>query len=230
MASTAHRPSSAGWRASATPGAQNWKQYAVALLLFNLVMFIFGFVVLSNQPSFPLNPDGKPMVAPTTIFNSVASFLTNTNLQHYSGEQSFSYFSQIFFVCWNMFVSASVGFCALSAIIRGLRGDAHMGNFYVDMWRVVVYMFLPASLVMGVILLADGVPMTLEPAANVTTVEAGSMGNDDNGQPNPQQISRGPVAAIIPIKHLGTNGGGFFGATRHIPSRTPAPGPTSSPS
>ena len=163
-------------------GAQNWKQYAVALLLFNLVMFIFGFVVLSNQPSFPLNPDNKPMVAPTTIFNSVVSFLTNTNLQHYSGEQAFSYFSQIFFVCWNMFVSASVGFCALSAIIRGLRGDAHMGNFYVDMWRVVVYMFLPASLIMGVVLLADGVPMTLEPAAEVTTLQPGSMGNDDSGQ------------------------------------------------
>ena len=204
-------------------GAQNWKQYAVALLLFNLVMFIFGFVVLSNQPSFPLNPDNKPMVAPTTIFNSVVSFLTNTNLQHYSGEQAFSYFSQIFFVCWNMFVSASVGFCALSAIIRGLRGDAHMGNFYVDMWRVVVYMFLPASLIMGVVLLADGVPMTLEPVAEVTTLQPGSMGNDDSGQAkNTQQISRGPVAAIIPIKHLGTNGGGFFGANSAHPFENPS--------
>ena len=121
-----------------------------------------------------------------------------------------------------MFVSASVGFCALSAIIRGLRGDAHMGNFYVDMWRVVVYMFLPASLIMGVMLLADGVPMTLQPAANVTTVEAGSMGNDDNGQPNAQQIARGPVAAIIPIKHLGTNGGGFFGANSSHPFENPS--------
>ena len=121
-----------------------------------------------------------------------------------------------------MFVSASVGFCALSAIIRGLRGDAHMGNFYVDMWRVVVYMFLPASLVMGVMLLADGVPMTLEPAANVATLEAGSMGNDDNGQPKPQQICRGPVAAIIPIKHLGTNGGGFFGANSAHPFENPS--------
>ena len=133
-----------------------------------------------------------------------------------------SYFSQIFFVCWNMFVSASVGLCALSAIIRGLRGDAHMGNFYVDMWRVVVYMFLPASLIMGVLLLADGVPMTLEPAAKVATVEAGSMGKDDNGQAKPQQISRGPVAAIIPIKHLGTNGGGFFGANSAHPFENPS--------
>ena len=204
-------------------GGQNWKQYAIALMLFNLVMFVFGFVVLSSQPAMPLNPDGKTMVAPTTIFNSVVSFLTNTNLQHYSGEVSFSYFSQIFFVCWNMFVSASVGFCALAAIIRGLRGDANMGNFYLDMWRVIVYMFLPISLVMGIILLADGVPMTFEPAANATTLESGAMGNGDNGQALPQQICRGPVAAIIPIKHLGTNGGGFFGPTRPIRSRTPAP-------
>ena len=104
-----------------------------------------------------------------------------------------------------------------------------MGNFYVDMWRVVVYMFLPASLVMGVILLADGVPMTLEPAAKVATLEPGSMGNDDNGQAKPQQIARGPVAAIIPIKHLGTNGGGFFGANSTHPFENPTPGATSSP-
>ena len=203
-------------------GPQNWKQYAVAMMLFNLLMFVFGFTVLSCQPLLPLNPDGKTMVAPTTIFNSVASFLTNTNLQHYSGEQHLSYFSQIFFVCWNMFLSASVGFCALSAIIRGLRGDAHMGNFYVDMWRVVVYMFLPASLVMGVVLLADGVPMTLEATANVATLEPESMGKSDQGQANPQPIARGPVAAIIPIKHLGTNGGGFFGANSAHPFENPS--------
>src|SRR5882757_7334197 len=112
-------------------GEQNWKQYVVSLLLFNTVMFVFGFLVLALQPALPLNPDGKKMLGPTTIFNSVTSFLTNTNLQHYSGEQQLSYMSQLVFVLWNMFVSASVGFCALSAVIRGLRGDAHMGNYYV---------------------------------------------------------------------------------------------------
>ena len=199
------------------------------LMLFNLVMFIFGFVVLSCQPSFPLNPDDKPMVAPTTIFNATCSFLTNTNLQHYSGEQHLSYFSQIFFVCWNMFLSASVGFCALSAIIRGLRGDAHMGNFYVDMWRVVVYMFLPASLIMGVLLLADGVPMTLEPAAKVATLEAGSMGKDDNGQPNTQQIAAAPWRPSSPSSTWAPTAAASSAPTRRTPSRTPAPGPTSSP-
>jgi K+-transporting ATPase ATPase A chain len=203
-------------------GPQNWKQYTLALLLFNTVMFIVGFAVLALQPALPLNPDGMRMLAPTTIFNSVTSFLTNTNLQHYSGEQHLSYFSQLFFVGWNMFVSAAVGFCALAAVIRGLRGDAHMGNYYLDMWRGVAYVFLPASLLMGVLLLASGVPMTLEPAAAATTVEAKAMGSDDKDQPLPQRISRGPVAAVIPIKHLGTNGGGFFGANGAHPFENPS--------
>ncbi|MGA2617301.1 MAG: potassium-transporting ATPase subunit KdpA [Thermoguttaceae bacterium] len=206
-------------------GPQNWKQYAVSMLLFNLLMFVFGFCVLALQPmlDFGLNPEHKGMLAPTTIFNSVISFLTNTNLQHYSGEQHLSYFSQIFFVIWNMFLSASVGFCGLVAIIRALRSDPHMGNYYLDMWRVCAYTFVPASLVMGVLLLADGVPMTLEPAAAVATLEPLAMGPDKDGQPQPEQhISRGPVAAVIPIKHLGTNGGGFFGANSAHPFENPS--------
>ena len=204
-------------------GPQNWKQYAVSMLLFNTLMFIFGFIVLSLQPVMPLNPDGKGMLAPTTIFNTVCSFLTNTNLQHYAGEQHLSYFSQLFMICWNMFLSASVGFCCLLAIIRALRSDPHMGNYYLDMWRVVVYTFIPASLIMGVLLMADGMPMTLDGAAHVATVEPGAMGQDENGQPQlQQQIARGPVAALIPIKHLGTNGGGFFGANSAHPYENPS--------
>jgi K+-transporting ATPase ATPase A chain len=203
-------------------GPQNWKHYAVALMLFNTVMFVFGFAVLALQPYLPLNPDGMKMLGPTTIFNTVTSFLTNTNLQHYSGEQHLSYFSQIFFVIWNMFVSASVGFCALAAIVRGLRGDKHMGNFYLDMWRAVVYVFLPFSLVMGVLLMAAGVPMTLDGKAEAATIETASMGTGEDGKPLPQMISRGPVAALIPIKHLGTNGGGFFGANSAHPFENPS--------
>ena len=194
-------------------GQQNWKQYTVSLLLFNTAMFIVGFAFLALQPYLPLNPDhpGKGMLAPSTIFNTATSFLTNTNLQHYSGEQHLSYFSQMTAILWNMFVSAAVGFCALAAIIRGLRGDAHMGNFYVDLWRVVAYVFLPASLLMGVLLMADGVPMTFEGKAEVATLEPGK-----------QDVSRGPVAAVIPIKHLGTNGGGFFGANGAHPFENPS--------
>lgn len=202
-------------------GPQNWKQYTLSLLLFNTVMFVFGFAILMLQPYLPFAPEGKGMLAPTTAFNTAISFLTNTNLQHYAGEQHLSYTSQLVFVVWNMFVSASVGFCALVAIIRGLRGDAHMGNYYQDMWRAVAYVFLPSSLIMGVLLMAAGVPMTLGPTVQATTVEAGAMGKDDAGKDKPQDIARGPVAAIIPIKHLGTNGGGFFGANSAHPYENP---------
>jgi K+-transporting ATPase ATPase A chain len=201
-------------------GPQNWKQYALSLLLFNTLMFVVGFGFLMLQPFLPLNPDGKGMLAPTTIFNTAISFLTNTNLQHYSGEQHLSYFSQLTTVLWNMFVSTSIGLCALAAVIRGLRGDAHMGNFYVDMWRVVLWIFLPGTLLVGVLLIGAGVPMTFEGAAKVATLEPGSMGVE-NGQFLPQIIARGPVAAIIPIKHLGTNGGGFFGANSAHPFENP---------
>ncbi len=208
-------------------GPQSWKQYAVSLLLFNTVMFVFGYAVLALQPYMPLNQkdavfaDGKGMLSPTTIFNTATSFLTNTNLQHYSGEQHLSYFTQLVFIVWNMFTSAAVGFCVLAAIIRGLRGDVHMGNFYLDMWRVVVYVFVPFSVVTGIALMAAGMPMTLEPSAEVQTVQVGAMGTNDDGSAKPQVIARGPVAAVLPIKHLGTNGGGFFGANSAHPFENP---------
>lgn len=212
-------------------GPQNWKQYTFAIIWFNTVMFLFGYLVLAVQPWMPLNqkdaafPDGKGMLSPTTIFNTVTSFMTNTNLQHYSGEQHLSYFSQLLFIVWNMFVSAAVGFCALAAVIRGLRGDAHMGNYYLDMWRVVVYAFVPASILAGVLLIACGMPMTLEPSAEVQTLEPAAMGTDSvDGKDvaKPQVIARGPVAAVLPIKHFGTNGGGFFGANSAHPYENPS--------
>jgi K+-transporting ATPase ATPase A chain len=202
-------------------GPQSWKQYTVSLLLFNMLLFTFGYVVLALQPVLPFAPAGKGMLAPTTIFNTAISFFTNTNLQHYAGEQHFSYTSQLLFVVANMFLSASVGFCALLAVTRGLRGDAHMGNYYVDLWRAVAYVFFPASLLMGVLLMARGVPMTLEPTVEARTLESGAMGQDAAGAAKPQSIARGPVAAVIPIKHLGTNGGGFFGANSAHPFENP---------
>ena len=191
-------------------GPQNWKQYALALLGFNLVMFVFSYAVLALQPSLPLNPDGAKMLAPSTIFNTAISFLTNTNLQHYSGEQHLSYMSQILFVLWNMFVSAAVGFAAFAAMIRGLRGDKDMGNFYVDMFRVVAYVFLPSAFVVSLLYMIAGTPMTFDGTAEVTTLE-GVV----------QKIARGPVAALMSIKHLGTNGGGFFGANSAHPFENP---------
>jgi K+-transporting ATPase ATPase A chain len=202
-------------------GPQNWKQYTAALLVFNLVLFIYGFVVLALQPAMPWNPLGRGMLEPTTIFNTVSSFLTNTNLQHYSGDVHLSNFSQIFFICANMFLSASVGFCALTAMIRLFRGEKLIGNYFVDMWRVLVYMFIPACLIVGVIFMQQGMPMTFESSVSVSTLEPTAMGTADDGQAKQQNIIVGPVAAIIPIKQIGTNGGGFFGANATHPFENP---------
>ena len=106
-------------------GAQNWKQYTASLLISNLILFVFGFVLLLLQPLLPLNPDGKGMLAPTTIFHTTVSFMTNTDLQHISGDVHLSNFSQLFFVLTMMFLSASVGFCSLTAIIRAVRSEQY---------------------------------------------------------------------------------------------------------
>jgi potassium-transporting ATPase potassium-binding subunit len=130
-------------------GPMNWKQYTGALLIFNSVLFVWGFVILSLQPLMPLNGLHRGMLFPTTIFNSAVLFMTNTNLQHYAGDQHFSNFSQLFFCVANYFLSASVGFCALAAIIRLFRKDSSAGNYFVDMWRVVIYIFLPVAFILS---------------------------------------------------------------------------------
>src|SRR5262245_29257039 len=202
-------------------GPQDWKQYCVAFMLFNIVTFVVGFVVLSLQPLLPLNPDNKGMLSPTMIFHTTVSFMTNTNQQHYSGEVHLSYFSQIFFICWKQILSPVIGLAALVAIIRGLRGDKHMGNFYVDLWRGLVYFYVPLCLIVAVLLMAGGVPMTLDGSAKVTTLEPGAMGSDDDGAAKPQEICRGPVAAIVAVKQFGTNGGGYFAANSAHPFENP---------
>jgi potassium-transporting ATPase potassium-binding subunit len=203
-------------------GPQDWKQYTLALLVFNVVLFVFGFVVLSLQPLMPLNPLHRGMLAPSVIFHTVASFMTNTNLQHYSGDQHFSNFSQIFFILPMMFLSAAVGLCALVAIIRAFRGEKTVGNFFLDMWRVVAYAFLPAALLIGVLFIHQGMPMTYRSAEQVTTLEPAAMGLDDAGHPKQQTLVVGPVAAVIPIKMLGTNGGGFYGMNSAHPFENPS--------
>jgi K+-transporting ATPase ATPase A chain len=202
-------------------GPQTWKQYAFSLLVFNVAMFIFGYLVLALQPWLPLNPDAKGLLFPTTIFNSVISFMTNTNLQHYAGEVHLSHFSQIFFAVYNQFVSAAVGFCALVAIIRAFRGQSTVGNYFLDMWRVVVYMFAPLALILGIFFISQGMPMTFQKAHQVSTLEPAAMGTTDKGEPKQQTIAVGPVAALEPIKMLGTNGGGFFGMNASHPFENP---------
>jgi K+-transporting ATPase ATPase A chain len=215
-------PSFLGWiERRLDSGPQNWKQYTASLLTFNTLLFVFGFLVLALAPWTPWNPTGKTMLAPSTIFNSVVSFMTNTDLQHYAGEQHLSNFSQVFFGIANLFLSAAIGLCALTAIIRALRGDSALGNFFVDMWRTVIYMFVPAALFFGLLFISQGSPMTLDTTHPVATLEPGAMGAADNGAAKLQTIVVGPVAAFESIKMLGTNGGGFYGMNSAHPFENP---------
>ncbi len=202
-------------------GMQDWKQYTIALLAFNAVLFVFSYLVLALQPWMPLNPRRLGMLSPTTILHSAISMSTNTDLQHYSGDVHFSNFTQIFFMMTNFFMSASIGFCALAAIIRALRnGPRICGNFFLDMWRVMIYMFLPVSFVMGLLFLQQGTPMTFE-STHLTSTRGGRMGTTDSGEAKQQTIVVGPLAAFIPMKQLGTNGGGFYGANSAHPFENP---------
>jgi len=202
-------------------GPQNWKRYTASMLIFNTVLFAFGFAVLALQLWLPLNPQHKGMLAPTTIFHSVVSFMTNTDLQHYSGDQHFSNFSQIFFCITNFFLSASIGFCGLTAIIRAFRGDLHLGNFFKDMWRVVMYMFLPLAFLLSLVFLQQGSPMTYKSSYQVSTLEPAAMGVDSTGAAKQQTVVVGPLAVFVPMKQLGTNGGGFYGMNSAQPFENP---------
>lgn len=195
---------------AATREAQNWKRYALAMLAFNAVMFVFTFTIMALQSHLPLNPDGKGPLTPDLIFNTVASFTSNTNLQHYSGEVSMSYLTQMAALMWLQFVSAATGLAVLTALARALAGRAEMGNFYVDLQRATFLVLLPVAALVAGGLVLGGVPMTLEGAATVTTLEG-----------VPQTIARGPVAAFLSIKQLGTNGGGFFGPNSTHPLENP---------
>lgn len=195
---------------SATRTSQNWKQYCVALLAFNAMMFVLVFAILGLQPYLPLNPDGLGAIKESLVFNTSASFTSNTNLQHYSGESTLSYLSQLGGLMWLQFVSAATGIAALAALARGLSGQARMGNFFVDLQRASFLVLLPVALVVASLMVALGMPMNLEGAAIATTLEGAE-----------QVIARGPVAAFLTIKQLGTNGGGFFGPNATHPFENP---------
>ncbi len=187
-------------RISGARGGQGWKAYVVSMLVFNLCMFALCFAILALQQHLPMNPDGKGALSLDLIFNTTASFTTNTNLQHYSGEVSMSYLSQLAALMWLQFVSAATGIAALAALARGIAGRADMGNFLIDVQRASFLILLPVALVFAVVLVLLGLPMTFQGAAQALTLE-GAV----------QTIARGPVAAFVAIKQLGTNGGGFFG-------------------
>jgi len=175
------------------PAKMYWKQYAFALLAFNVALFVLSFAILLAQGHLPvLNPDGKgPLDAlgykdtagmeharadTAVIFNTVCSFVTNTNLQHYSGEQHLSYFSQLGAVVWLQFVTPACGLAVMLAVIRGLRGERELGDFYLDTIRGLLLVLVPLSIIVAVLLVATGVPMTLRGAAAASTVEVNGTG------------------------------------------------------
>ncbi len=187
----------------------DWKEYCIAMLIFNALMFVVVFLVLRGQSVLPLNPDGKGPIEYNLLFHTVASFISNTNQQHYSGEVSFSYLSQLALM-WLQFLTPAVGIAALAAMSRALAGSTDVGNFYRDTLRATLFI-LPLAVVAGLILAFSGVPMTLEGTIKAITMEG------------PEQlISRGPVAAFVAIKQLGTNGGGFFGPNSAHPFENPS--------
>ena len=190
----------------------NWKQYAMALIGTNAVMIAIGYLILRLQ-SIPLfNPNGIGSMEPTLAFNTIISFMTNTNLQHYSGESGLSYLSQMLVIIFMMFVSAASGYAACVAFIRGLAGKTKddVGNFFADLVRITTRVLLPFSLVGGLLLVWQGVPQNLSGNVVVQTLEG-----------TYQVLAMGPVAALEIIKHFGTNGGGFFGANSTTPMENP---------
>lgn len=190
----------------------NWKQYALTLVGTNGVMIAIGYLILRIQRLPLFNPNGIDGMEPTLAFNTIISFMTNTNLQHYSGESGLSYLSQMLVIIFMMFVSAASGYAACVAFIRGLAGKTkdNVGNFYVDLVRITTRILLPFSLVGGLLLVWQGVPQNFSANLVVNTLEGTS-----------QVIAMGPIAALEIIKHLGTNGGGFLGANSSTPLENP---------
>ena len=190
----------------------NWKQYAAALIGTNAVMIAIGYFILRIQSIPLLNPNGIEGMEPTLAFNTIISFMTNTNLQHYSGESGLSYLSQMMVIIFMMFVSAASGYAACVAFIRGLAGKTkdNVGNFFADLVRITTRVLLPFSLAGGLLLVWQGVPQNFSGNMVVQTLEG-----------TYQVLAMGPVAALEIIKHLGTNGGGFFGANSATPMENP---------
>ena len=189
----------------------NWKQHMAALLTINLVWFILSMLVLMNMSWLPLNPDGNPSMSADLAFNTTVSFVSNTNLQHYSGESGVSYLGQLILTLFQ-FVSAGVGMAACVVVFKAMKDKTtdQLGNFYSFFVKSCTRVLLPLSIVVAIVLLFNGTPMTFKGKDQYISMQGDTV-----------NVSRGPAAAMIAIKQLGTNGGGFFGANSAVPFENP---------
>jgi K+-transporting ATPase ATPase A chain len=201
----------------------DWKVYSVALLLFSIVGITFLYLLQQLQGFLPLNPAHQTVVAPDLALNTATSFVTNTNWQNYSGETTLSYLTQTLGLTVQNFVSAGAGMAILIAFIRGfVRHNTRLiGNFWVDLTRGTLYILLPLSIILALVLVSQGVVQTFSPGvtANLIQPEAGA----NHQTISTQILAVGPVASQLAIKHLGTNGGGFFNANAAHPFENPNP-------
>ncbi|HTN16914.1 MAG TPA: potassium-transporting ATPase subunit KdpA [Chitinophagaceae bacterium] len=190
---------------------QSWQQQMLALLTINVVWFLLGMFVLMNQGWLPLNPDHNPRQSAHLAFNTTISFLVNCNLQHYSGESGVSYLGQLYLM-FLQFVTAAVGMAAAVTVFYALQKGSFttLGNFYNFFVRSLTRILIPVSVVIALIFLANGMPMTFAGKSRMVSLQGDTT-----------EVSTGPVAAFVPIKHLGTNGGGFFGANSAHPLENP---------
>jgi K+-transporting ATPase ATPase A chain len=188
-----------------------WKQHLLALLTINLVWFLVAMFVLTNMGWLPLNPDHNPSMSGDLAFNTAVSFVTNTNLQHYSGETGMSYLGQLILMLWQ-FISAGCGMAVAAVVFLAMRERTaeKLGNFYFFFVRSCTRILLPIAIVVATLLVLSGTPMTFEGKDTIINLQGDKV-----------EVSRGPVAAFTAIKHLGTNGGGFFGPNSAHPFENP---------
>lgn len=194
-----------------TKNEMTWKQHLMALLTINLLWFLMSMFILMNMSWLPLNPDNNPSQSADLAFNTTISFLVNCNLQHYSGETGISYLGQLWLM-FLQFVTAGVGMAAAVVIFKAFKekSTTQLGNFYDFFVKSCTRILLPISILIAAILVFEGTPMTFEGKDTIVNLQGDTV-----------QVSRGPVAAFVPIKHVGTNGGGFFGANGAHPLENP---------
>lgn len=191
----------------------NWKENSRALLILNLIFFLLAMLILLTQTWHPFwNPDGILSMEPTTAFNTAISFVTNTNLQHYSGETGASYFTQLLVFCFLQFVSAGTGIAAMAILCKALleKQTTALGNFYVLFLKSCTRILLPISIFVALVLVVRGTPATFAGAETITTLQGDTV-----------TVARGPVAPMVAIKQVGTNGGGYFGPNSTHPFENP---------